>query len=174
MEPSVPSIFEYVGGRPALDFTNTLGGSREAPREKFVSYEELLRWARGSGLVDEEQERRLRAASAKTPAVAAEVLERAIQLREALFTLFAGRTRSERVSSEALTRVNRELAHALSHQRLRERNGQLLLEWEGALALDAMLWPVVRDAAELLSSDKLHRVKICEASHEGRCDWLFL
>jgi predicted RNA-binding Zn ribbon-like protein len=34
-----------------------------------------------------------------------------------------------------------------------------------------MLWPVLRSAAELLTSDRMDRVRLCSAED---CDWLFL
>ena len=37
--------------------------------------------------------------------------------------------------------------------------------------LDQMLWPIIRSAAELLTSDKLDRV--CECPGEN-CGWLFI
>jgi predicted RNA-binding Zn ribbon-like protein len=46
----------------------------------------------------------------------------------------------------------------------RRRSGQV----RGA-ELDAMVWPIVSAAVELLMSDRLARLKRC-----GECDWLFL
>jgi predicted RNA-binding Zn ribbon-like protein len=50
--------------------------------------------------------------------------------------------------------------------------GGFAWDWAGAEdALDQMLWPVVHDAAGLLTSEELDRVGQCD---DDRCGWLFL
>ena len=44
-------------------------------------------------------------------------------------------------------------------------------DWTPENALDRVLWPVVRDAAELLSGEDLDRVGRCA---DANCGWLFL
>ncbi len=101
-------------------------------------------------------------------------MARAIVLRATLFGLFTAQRDGHPPSGELVDRFNRELGHALSHQRLQAGPEGCALGWDGSHALDAMLWPVVRDASELLCSERLPRVKVCAGIHEGRCDWVFL
>ncbi len=64
------------------------------------------------------------------------------------------------------------LHEALS--RLEIRPSADRFEWAWALDandLDRMLWPIVRSAAEMLTSGDLGRVRQC--AREG-CDWLFV
>src|SRR5216683_551384 len=50
--------FDLVGGRPSLDFLNTMSGLRVVnPKEKLLVYPDLIAWARQARL----QHRRLRA-----------------------------------------------------------------------------------------------------------------
>ena len=41
-----PYRFEFVGGQPCLDFTNTVGGNRRTiPTEHLHAYPDLVAWA---------------------------------------------------------------------------------------------------------------------------------
>jgi predicted RNA-binding Zn ribbon-like protein len=184
METPNGYLFEFVGGRPSLDFANTVSG---APRtgvfderlstttERLPTYAELLRWSIERGVVSPEQGRKLQLSAQRDPHAAEAVRLRAVTVREALFELFLARVQGRAPADDALERVNRELGVALSHQRLRSDGGTVRLGWDDELALDAMLWPVVRDGVEVLSAAEIGpRLKVCEASHENRCDWLFL
>jgi predicted RNA-binding Zn ribbon-like protein len=62
----------------------------------------------------------------------------------------------------------------MGHARIVPDGGELRWAWDEAdQALDAMVWPVARSAAELATSGQLHRIKECPF-HEGGCGWLFL
>jgi predicted RNA-binding Zn ribbon-like protein len=71
-----------------------------------------------------------------------------------------------------------ELLGALSRLRVAPVAGDTYVwAWErggeddGGPLLERPLWPVVRSAAELLTSPKLGRVKVCSGE---RCGWMFL
>ncbi|HYR09186.1 MAG TPA: CGNR zinc finger domain-containing protein, partial [Longimicrobium sp.] len=55
--------------------------------------------------------------------------------------------------------------------RVRAEGGEFAWGWEEGAELDRVLWPVVRDAAELLVSGDLRRVGKCCGDN---CDWLYL
>ena len=105
---------------------------------------------------------------------AASVLARAIRLREALYRMFSALARDAQVAPDDLSILNGALAEA--HNRLRlgaapafDRFGWV---WSGADdALDRMLWPIARSAAELLTAPELARVRECAGQP---CGWLFL
>jgi len=68
--------------------------------------------------------------------------------------------------------LNRELALARAHEHLAFSAGRFQLAWPANPdALDQVLWPVVRSAAELLTGDELPRVAQCAGE---LCGWLFL
>jgi predicted RNA-binding Zn ribbon-like protein len=86
---------------------------------------------------------------------------------------------SEPQDEDALLTLNRELSVALSRLRVAPAAGDAYVwAWDqgeeddgGGPPLERPLWPVARSAAELLTSAKLGRVKVCGG--EG-CGWLFL
>jgi predicted RNA-binding Zn ribbon-like protein len=92
-------------------------------------------------------------------------------LREAIFQVFVARARGALPPAGALRTLNKEQPTALARLRLVADGGGYRTEWEDEDALDRMLWPVVRSAAELLTSDDLDRVRECAADN---CAWLFL
>lgn len=161
---------DLVGGDVALDFVNTASGRDGAGglREKLVSYGDLVTWAERVGLAPVSLGNRLRAEAERDPAGAAAVLERARELREAVFRLFA------RPGPEAtdLDRVAREAGEAAAHRRLVEEAEAYAFAWPEGDRLDQILWPVAVAAADLLTSRQDRpRVKECAADD---CNWLFL
>lgn len=164
--------FELSGGHPALDFVNTLDERPSPePHELLPDYAALLGWCSQSGLLPAAEIRRLRVAAARRPAAAASTVRRARALREALFSLFAAVVAGEPLPARPLAAFNRELAAAMAHLRVASAAGAPT--WGFDLhpdALDAMLPPLVRAAADLLTSPERARVRRCEG---GDCAWLF-
>lgn len=166
------SQLSLVGGRPSLDFLNTEGGERNGPPERLVDYHDLARWSVRAGVVDEKEAEQLMRAAEERPADAARVLLRAIELREALFRIFAALAAGERPGAEDLAVLDRAVAETLSHRKLVPVDGRF--EWDiigGEDRLDRILWLLVEDAADLLSSELLDRIKECGGPD---CKWLFL
>jgi predicted RNA-binding Zn ribbon-like protein len=166
--------FELVGGRLCLDFVNTLNGSRTTgeTEEKLPDYAALVSWARQAGAIPERAARTLAQAARARPRAAAAVLTRAIELRETLYRIFAAAA-AERAPAQAdLAALNDALGAALAHAQLARTKEGFTWTWRAEeAALDEMLWPVVRDAAELLTADELGRARVCDADE---CTWLFL
>jgi predicted RNA-binding Zn ribbon-like protein len=173
--PSGGYAFEYVGGRPCLDFANTVGGMRpDRPHEHLHVYGDLLEWARGAGIVSPGQSRRLSAAAERDPSAAERVLRRARDLREAVFHAVEAASRGAAPVEADLALLNRALGRAMVRRRLVRREGRLALAWPED-DLEAPLWPVAASAADLLASpEDLERVHLCGESEAGQCSWLFL
>jgi predicted RNA-binding Zn ribbon-like protein len=70
--------FTWVGGRPSVNFTATLGKRRQDPFERIPAPAELARWFREAGLADDLLE------------VTPRTYKQAVELREALYRLFTG------------------------------------------------------------------------------------
>lgn len=172
VETNVSSpIFEFLGNRLCLDFTNTVkdvAGSRELPS----NYEELVAWSQQAGILGDEEARRLLDKAARRPAEASAVFQRAVVLRETLFRIFSRITKDQAVEESDLDTLNTMLAETMLHARLVPRGK--CCEWTWIAqddALDRMLWPVIRSAADLLTSGELWAVKVCASDN---CNWLFL
>jgi predicted RNA-binding Zn ribbon-like protein len=164
--------FDLSAGQLCLDFTNTLNGSRAQPRERLTSYPHLVAWGRQAGLLTVAEERRLLRAATENVSAAAATLDRAIALREAIFRSVAAIVHDQPPAADDLALLNAELTAAMSRLRVVQTPDGLVWDWQtDGPALDRMLWPVARSAADLLTSDDLDRIRLC-ASEE--CDWLFM
>jgi predicted RNA-binding Zn ribbon-like protein len=170
--------FELSGGALCLDFANTWGDRERPEEERLRSYPDLLAFALQAGTLTVDEAARLAGRAGREPREAAAALARAVELREALYRIFsvgaAGVTGHGPVAAD-LERLNAALPEALSHLRLEPRGTELVWAWAAAddtrEALEAPLWPVVRSAAELLTSEERRRVRECGG---GACTWLFL
>jgi predicted RNA-binding Zn ribbon-like protein len=169
--------FELRGGVLCLDFVNTVGWRlTDRPSEYLRSYEDLLDWGRQTGLLAPEETVDLSRQAALDPEGAQETLSRALALRETIHRAISRIIAGESQDESDLSALNSELSIALSHLRVRPADGAYRWVWDrsgddGGTRLDSLLWPVAQSAAELLTSSKLVRVKVCAG--EG-CGWVFL
>lgn len=167
--------FELVGGRLCLDFVNTLEGSRETgeTEEKLLSYGDLVAWGRQAGVVTEREARTLLRAAARNPGGAARALGRARELREAIYEIFYAVAHDRRAPSKNdLAVLNAELSEAMAQSQVVRTGDGFAWDWSvNDEALERVIWPVARSAAELLTSGEVGRTRVCEA---GDCSWLFM
>lgn len=161
-----------IGGRASLDFLNTEGGTRASPPDRVRDYSDLARWATYAGVIGDGEAARLLELAAADPAEARRVHRRAIEFREALFRILDGLGRGAFADLEDRAILDREVAEALTHQRLVPHDGHF--DWEIAADTDRMdriLWLLAADAADLLVSEQLDRVKQCGGE---KCGWVFV
>lgn len=165
--------FDLSAGQLSLDFANTLDDRLSAlPQESLNSYQDLVAWSQQAQTVTDHEARLLREEAEKHPAKASRVLQEAIVLREALFRIFSAVAGGELPEDEDLNMLNSALSEAMCHVRIVPQTDGFQWDWTaGPENLDRVLWPVVRAAADLLTSDELSETRVC-ASEE--CDWLFL
>ena len=169
--------FELRGGVVSLDFINTVGSRHgDYPSEYLRSYEDLLAWGRQAGLLALEEAEGLSRRAVLDPERAQETLSRALALREALHRMISSAIAGESQDESDLAALNRELSIALSHLRVMAADGVYGWGWDrsgddGESRLDSPLWPVAQSGAELLTSERLGRVKVCAG--DG-CGWVFL
>jgi predicted RNA-binding Zn ribbon-like protein len=170
--PAPEYTFDFSGGRLCLDFVNTVGGSRAEPKERLNSYFDLVSWGRQAGVLNERDAQRLGQLAKRRPGDAARTLAGAVQLREALFRIFAGAADC-RAQPDDMNIFNAALGRALAQVRLDATAEGCVRVWAGeADALDRMLWPVLRSAMDVLTSEEERsRIRTCESP---ACDWLFL
>jgi predicted RNA-binding Zn ribbon-like protein len=176
---------KLIGGRLCLDFANTVGGRRSTSSsskngvdayvvrdDRLADYYDLLAWSLRVELLTDAAAKRLAREARLRESEAADVWERALALREAVYRIslaVIGRTQPRGNDLELL---NRELATA--HDRLilaRGEEGNFVWKWnETRDALDQMLWRVAHSAAEMLTTGDLTRLRRCGGDN---CGWLF-
>jgi predicted RNA-binding Zn ribbon-like protein len=166
--------FKFIGGHPALDLANTVAWRLgDASQDYLRSYEDLLRWSKQAGLLDSRTAAHLRGLARRSPDEAESVLQRALQVREVTYRLCEAVLHGKRPSAGDVDALNRFVRSANRRAAIRWIGGAF--DWKhptSTSALDAMLQPVIRSAAELLTSDRSDRISQC---HDDRgCGWLFL
>jgi predicted RNA-binding Zn ribbon-like protein len=164
--------FDFSGGRLCLDFVNTAGGTRAQPKEHLHAYSDLVAWGRQAGLLSEQEAQRLARAARRRPDDAARTLAGAVAIREALFRVFTNAADSKPQRPEDMELLNTSLARALAQVRLDTTAQGCVRVWGDGDQLDRMLWPVLRSAMDVLTSqEERGRIHKCESP---TCDWLFL
>jgi len=163
---------DLIGGRLCLDFANTADWhAGPNPQEYLTSYTELVGWGRHAEALTSEQAECMLCLAEHQPAEAAAVLERAITLRENIYRIFVAVTKGTPPLPEDLATLNAVLNEAITHLRVVYAGSSFAWEWDNSSALDYILWPIARSAAELLTSPDLARVRQCAGDP---CGWLFL
>jgi predicted RNA-binding Zn ribbon-like protein len=171
--------FKFRGGVLCLDFVNTLAWRlTDHPVEYLLSYEDLLTWGRQADLLAPDETKALSGRATTDLEDARAMLSRALALREAIHGVFSAAIAGKPQDEGALSALNRELSGALSRLRVvPAEGGSYIWAWDrggeegGGPPLERPLWPVARSAAEILTSSKLGRVKVCAGVG---CGWMFL
>jgi predicted RNA-binding Zn ribbon-like protein len=169
--PNIEGL-DLVGGELCLDFVNT-GSSREAGPfvERLHAYEDLVRWGERTAALEGVESMRLRSAAERDPAQAAQVLEEARALREAIYRVFRARRDGVPPAAADLTLLNAAAARATAAQELIVTDAGFDVTWPETDALERAWWPVATSALALLLSSDVARVKECASEN---CNWLFL
>ncbi|GAA3091486.1 putative RNA-binding Zn ribbon-like protein [Kribbella aluminosa] len=142
--------FTWVGGRPSVDFTATLGKRQQAPFERIPEPADLGRWFQEAGLAQ------------VAPQVSRAVRGLAVELREALYRLFSGTALPADVGV-----VNRWSSRRLPGPRL---TAERSLEGTSPTATD-LLGVLARDGIDLLTGPLGGRIRTCAADD---CSLLFV
>jgi predicted RNA-binding Zn ribbon-like protein len=165
--------YEPDGERLCLDFANTVSWRGNDQRHDWLdSYSNLVGWGQLVGVLTDDEAGSLLQEAARRPQEAAQVLERAVALREALYGLFSVVAAGLPPGVTDLDILNAALSRALAHSQLVSTMDGFEWAWVSATGdLERMLWPVAQSAADLLAEGDLKRVGECQG--EG-CGWLFI
>lgn len=163
-----------LGGHIALDFANTAGEhASDAPRERLIDYADVIAWARHAGVISAAEARVLERESRAHPVRASHALQATLELREAVYRVFAALAHHRRPEPADLARLHAARVHALDAAEPVWREGHgLVLRWLArTVDLDRPLYPIMLAANELLESSELARLRQC-GNHP--CGWLFI
>jgi len=170
-----PTLAELrlLGGRLCLDFANTVDPRHgEHPHEFLASYADLAGWAGHAGAVGAREARRLLDQAQRHPADAATAFQAARTLRDLLYRIFSSVAAGSTPDPGDLEALDRAHADAMTHARLVPGAGVYRWGWdEDSRRLDRVLWPIARDATDLLTTGRLQRIRECPGA-DG-CGWLF-
>lgn len=161
------------GGALCLDFANTVGWRPAAQRvDAFREYADLIVWGHHAGMLSEAESERLLVRAVMDEVGAWETLKRTVELREAIYRLFAALAHGLRPDDEDLRRIDDVLTEGLAHSALvRDGDGFAFRGVANEDDLAAPLWKVADSAAKLLIFGEWRRVRECPG-HD--CGWLFL
>ena len=141
----------WLGGRPALDFTNTFRERWNRCVETLVTEQDLGEWLVAARLLDD------------VPPVTTEQLDRARTLREAINAGVVAALAGDPVPDATLQALARELPHATRADAVqRGRDGALVLSPAPPPdPADHALGLLARDAADMFSAANAHRIRVC-------------
>ncbi len=162
---------DLLGGELCLDFANTIDyRDTDDARELLVDYRALALWSQHVDVLTDTQATHLLQLAQQEPTDAALALEHALALREAICRIFTATAREVSPDGEDVGTLNDAVSRAFAQLRIAPSADGFSWDWaEGDQPLKRMLWPIVRSAAELLTSDELSLVKRCAG-----CGWLFV
>jgi predicted RNA-binding Zn ribbon-like protein len=160
---------EIVGGVPCLDVANTVN-SRLSPEHDYLThYADLVAWANKVGILSRAQASQLQKRAKQDAEEAGLALETARTLRELIFRIFSNNMKDSESRQEDIEFLVQMYAEAISHSRFVQKGNHYVTAWEVDRDFDALLWPIIHSAGELLLSEKRSQVKECPG-----CGWLFL
>lgn len=168
-----PPQFELIAGDAVcLDFINTLDSrSSESPKELLPSFADLARFAEDTGLLSPAEVDDLLERSERNSSEAQKTLRSAIELREILYVTFSAHLEKKPIPHAVLADLNRYVRGSAAHTLLVPGRERFAARFEKPETCDAVLWPIARSAAELLTSDQLQFVRACSLES---CQWFFL
>ena len=170
MEERAIEELDLVGGDPALDFVNTLGGLREGPwdDEWLLDPRHLVVWLSHAGLVSDPAVARLLERARARPAESRSAHAAALTLREAMYGVFTAQLNHGRPATDDLAVLADAYREALANARLDGDHRRVDWIWETDDPRLA-LWLAADAGIDLLRSTRLARLSQCH-----NCRWLFL
>ncbi|UCH62173.1 MAG: ABATE domain-containing protein [Fidelibacterota bacterium] len=166
-------LAETAGGRLCLEFTNTVDRyEAEDTGDSLLDYTDLVRWAEKVQVIGGDEAKQLLVRASRDRGAAEAALRKAKRLRATIYQIFAAIAQDQRPSTTNLDQLNRILTRVQSQVHIVSRPEGFGWAWQaGGFDLEAVLWPVVRSAAELLTTDEVHKISQCNG---GDCTWLFV
>lgn len=156
-----------------LDFANTVGWhASDSPVESLNEYADLIEWSVDRGIISGDAKDVLLRKSKEKPIEAQAVLEKAREIRENIYRILSDTAHGHPIKIADLKGFNKALAGMLSHSRLAPHEEGFRWEWDShSDKLDSVIWPIVKSAVDLMTSESIERLGQCR--DEQGCGWLF-
>lgn len=166
-------MLALIGGVLALDFCNTSSGrGTDRHIEHLRTTSDLLTWARHAALLDETTEAQLRIVCDADQKLAARLLKRTLELREAIYHFTAELARGEQATQTNLDLIAATHAGCLVRGRLITKEGAFGWTWSIDTAPEeVILGPITASAMAVITAADRARLKRCGGHN---CGWLFL
>ena len=164
---------ELVGGVLCLDFANHLSHLfSDNYKIGEAQFRDLVAWSVEAGGLSATDAASLKKLAAGRDNDIACVLRRAERLSRTLRGVFTAAAQDHAPDGREMSALSREVASAKKNCRVVFKDSDYRWEWsKDTPALDRVLWPIANSAGNLLTSDDLRQVKVCDAEN---CYWLFL
>lgn len=160
---------ELVGGTLCLDFVNTINSRRDTEHDYLTTHADLVGWAFKVEILSPSQHSPLQRRSKQNNQEAESALQKALALRDLLYRLFSRTAHDSEPMKKDTETFMALYGESISHGHLARKDDHYTTIWNVTETLDALLWPVIHSAGELLLSHELRHVKECPG-----CGWLFL
>ncbi len=155
-------MLPVVTGHLALDFANTVDDPDGPNRFDHIgTYPGLLHWAARAGVLPAAKAQRLYETGPPS-------LRAAHALRQVLIEVFGGIADGRPAAGERWAGLRPFVTDAYRHSDLVKSGREYVMAWPDDRP-DAVLWPVARAAADLLTAPELGRLRRCAG-----CPWMFL
>ncbi len=155
-----------------LDFANTCYGRGSMPTESLHGFSDLLRWCAEKAPLAKPVADDLVSWSKANGESSARAFDRAIEIRESIYRIFAGFASERETAVADIENLNRAIAAApLRGLIQRTEDGFAWSVPRESGSHESLLAPVLWSAGDLLTGKYLHRVRLCA---NNKCLWLFL
>jgi predicted RNA-binding Zn ribbon-like protein len=175
MSPNSPSraaTLPLVGSELAFDFANTCSG-RGGPEQKehLRAPEHVIAWSRHAKILTPADGAIAAQLLAASPELGAELLNRALALRDTVFRIGSAIAHGDRPDASDTDALARCHAACIARARLTPFQANFVWLWSPREGLvEAVLGPITLSALTMLAQADVSRIKQCSGEH---CGWLF-
>ena len=169
-----PKNWDFDSGHLVLDFANTAEfHASDNPDEMLETYPDLVSWSQEAGLLTKVEAKELLLEAEQAPQKTEKSLRKALVLRELVYRIISAAAQGESPDKSDLAKFNQYMSEALGKSQISPTGEGFTWSCnEQEDLIDRILWKIVREAANLITSEDIKRVGEC-ADDRG-CGYLFI